>query len=381
MAPPARRSLAEISAKLTRAKLSREDMQPVTQSVFFHPEANDDVLLIEVDAHLLEEAKGGGIIIRGDPDDELVLCTGTQTYSVREAEISNSLLVVPGLQLASKGRPLTGGTSTDDGVHTLQVLKTLHLYWEPRAIRPSPRKLHRLLAQSEFRGVELECDIQTSALLSLSGLLEQVQASEKELLEMLQSLPVAEVDGHFRLLGFEYHFRILEFMLTSIESNSMLPNNIDVDLVIEEVSELEPRAIVQAVVSWYVKDQVLLKERVSRTQAEALLRSGESFNLEQFLATWQQSLPEGLTTDVTYLYGISYVDEDRQRPTIHYLSVWDLPEAENARFDTLLRLKTYWKLDEIGPYISDLSLRSVNSLLLKYARSFRKNGQVLYSKK
>lgn len=148
-----------------------------------------------------------------------------------------------------------------------------------------------------------------------------------------------------------------------------------------QVSELEPHEIVKAVVSWYVKNQVLLKAKVSRTQGEALLRSGESFNLEQFITTWQQSLPEGLTTDVAYLYGISYVDEDRQRPIINYLSTWDLPEVESARFDTLLRMKTSWRFEEIEPYICDLSLKNVNSLLLKYARSFQKNGHIFYSKK
>ncbi|XP_022657100.1 sister chromatid cohesion protein DCC1-like [Varroa destructor] len=378
----ARRTLTEVWANLERAKLSRSDMQPLAQTVFFHSANNDDLLLLEVDSHILEEAKKLGVIIRGDLEDELVLCTGSRTYSVREAEISNSLLVVPNLRLAAKGQPLTAAMSkAGDGLDTREVLKTFHHYWEPRQIRPSSRKLHSLLTESEYRGIELEGDIPQSSLFSLPKLLNHVQASESEIKEMLGALPVAEVDGCVRLLGFEYHFRVLEFMLTSIESNSMPLDKIDTNVVIEEVSELEPHEIVKAVVSWYVKNQVLLKAKVSRTQGEALLRSGESFNLEQFITTWQQSLPEGLTTDVAYLYGISYVDEDRQRPIINYLSTWDLPEVESARFDTLLRMKTSWRFEEIEPYICDLSLKNVNSLLLKYARSFQKNGHIFYSKK
>lgn len=133
--------------------------------------------------------------------------------------------------------------------------------------------------------------------------------------------------------------------------------------------------------SWYVNDGVLNKDKVSRTQAEALLRNGETFNLDQFMGTWQQSLPDGLTTDLAYLYGIAYVDEDRPKPTIHYLPPWDLPESESARFEALLRKKTCWSFQEIEPYIADLSIKGGTSLLMKYARAFRKNGQLYYSKK
>lgn len=72
----ARRTLTEVWANLERAKLSRSDMQPLAQTVFFHSANNDDLLLLEVDSHILEEAKKLGVIIRGDLEDELVLCTG-----------------------------------------------------------------------------------------------------------------------------------------------------------------------------------------------------------------------------------------------------------------------------------------------------------------
>lgn len=85
--------------------------------------------------------------------------------------------------------------------------------------------------------MELECEVQTSTLLTWNDLLNKVQASEEELKQMIQTLPIARLDDHFRLLGFEYHFRVLEFILTSIESNSMSLDKIDCALVAEEVSE------------------------------------------------------------------------------------------------------------------------------------------------
>lgn len=89
----ARRTLTEVWANLERAKLSRSDMQPLAQTVFFHSANNDDLLLLEVDSHILEEAKKNGVIIRGDLEDELVLCTGKLTAAVQHITVSICMLI------------------------------------------------------------------------------------------------------------------------------------------------------------------------------------------------------------------------------------------------------------------------------------------------
>lgn len=47
------------------------------------------------------------MVIRGDTEDGAVLCTGNETFDIKEAEISNSLLLVPGIEW-SKDLPDTG---------------------------------------------------------------------------------------------------------------------------------------------------------------------------------------------------------------------------------------------------------------------------------
>ena len=39
------------------------------------------------------------VVIRGDKEDNAVLCTKTQTFEIKEGEISNSMLIIPGLEL------------------------------------------------------------------------------------------------------------------------------------------------------------------------------------------------------------------------------------------------------------------------------------------
>ncbi|XP_003737678.1 sister chromatid cohesion protein DCC1 [Galendromus occidentalis] len=373
------RTAEDLEAKLELAKLSRKDLAPLSQSLFFHPEDNSDLILIEMDSHLMEEL-GKNLTIRGEAEDDLVVCTESRTYSVREAEISNSLLVVPHLEILSKENP------GSEGLESKRVIRTFHHYWEPKQMKPSARKLHRILERRMYRGEVLdEHDESESSKTSFEDLLDVVQSSRGELEAMLASIGAIPHRGKYRLLDFEYKCRVLEFILTSIESNSMDLGNLNVETIVSEVSDLEPRSIVESILNMYLKPggACLDKDKVCRTQAEALLRNGESFKLTDFVETWRQSLPEGFDPDLSCLYGISYTSDDSNpaRATIHYLSFWDLPEQESARLQALLRLKNAWKLDEIKPYIEDLTLQNVNSLLLKYARAFKVAGQTFYSKK
>ena len=69
------RSVDDVEAKLELAKLSRSELAPLSQSVVFDPQDNSDLILIEMDSHLMNEI-GKNIVIRGEADDDLTLCTG-----------------------------------------------------------------------------------------------------------------------------------------------------------------------------------------------------------------------------------------------------------------------------------------------------------------
>ena len=67
----------------------------------------------------------------------LVHLPESRTYLVREAEISNSLLVVPELKILKKDE------KEPEGLESKTVINTFHHYWEPKQVRPSARKLYR----------------------------------------------------------------------------------------------------------------------------------------------------------------------------------------------------------------------------------------------
>lgn len=69
------RNSEDVEAKLELAKLSRKELAGLSQTIYFDPEDNSDLILIEMDAHLMDEAPRK-LVIRGDADDDLVICTG-----------------------------------------------------------------------------------------------------------------------------------------------------------------------------------------------------------------------------------------------------------------------------------------------------------------
>jgi hypothetical protein len=56
---------------------------------------HEKLQLLEVDEELLQEIISTGVVIKGAPTDEAVLCTASKTYSLKQVETSNTLLLIP----------------------------------------------------------------------------------------------------------------------------------------------------------------------------------------------------------------------------------------------------------------------------------------------
>ncbi|XP_075747350.1 sister chromatid cohesion protein DCC1 [Rhipicephalus microplus] len=382
----------EVQAFLERAKLDRSDLQPVAQTLWFAEENQSSLRLMEVDKELLKTIREGErLVFRGEEDCPAVVCTGDRTFEVREADISNSLLLVPTLRLSSE----VVGNAPDSAPEACpsQVLHTFHSYLELRQCFPRLKKLLQLLRQSPYRGVELENfddDDKVTRKYTLGNILEIVQASEAEIRQAIEELPVVEIDGFYRLLDGEYYYRVQNFIVNYIESESMRLDKIPAGDVVDKVSELEPREIVAEVFRRCTTPNIddefytLNGDIICKATADVLLRSVEKFNLSEFLEVWQNSVPEGVQTNIKQLEGLALTDRTSTPHCIYLFDKWDLPDDANERFDTLFRTKERWTLDEIKPYIEDLCVGQkgdANSLLMKHARAAIKDGLRTYTSK
>ncbi|KAH7987045.1 hypothetical protein HPB52_024552 [Rhipicephalus sanguineus] len=145
----------EVQAFLERAKLDRSDLQPIAQPLWFAEENQSSLRLLEVDKELLKTIREGErLVFRGEEDCPAVVCTGDRTFEVREADISNSLLLVPTLRLSSE--VVGNAPDSTPEARPSQVLHTFHSYLELRQCFPRLKKLLELLRQTPYRGAELE---------------------------------------------------------------------------------------------------------------------------------------------------------------------------------------------------------------------------------
>lgn len=211
------------------AKLNSKNLTTITQS-FYYPEENaaDEYKLLELNPHLLAEIeKGNTMYFKGGLNEKLVLCTADKTYDVKEAEISNSLLIVPDLKSAqaTSTSPLkspksnVNNRSLDKCVEEAAeeeelsamarqlekriVLKVAHEYLECREINPRFRKLGDLLLMTRYSGPENEYCIDKNVLFRFDQLLDTIQCSRTEFVEGLRRYRAIEIDGRYRVLEYQ----------------------------------------------------------------------------------------------------------------------------------------------------------------------------------
>ncbi|XP_071531975.1 sister chromatid cohesion protein DCC1 isoform X1 [Panulirus ornatus] len=385
------RTVEDVKKLVHHAKLVEDELHPITQVLEFTPDFGCDgkeIVLLELDAKVLETLKEDSAVLRGDPEAGAVLCTKSRTYEVREAETSNSLVLIPHLSLA------TGEGSKERTLQNRQVCGIHHTYLEIRPCKPRTQKLRELLEECPYSGSQGENQDGEKTRYTWSDLLDLVQCSEEELDKALQELEAYHLYGFWQMLEFDYHFKVVSHILNMIETKSWPLDGVPRCEAIKGLSELEPRNIMTQCFDYYLKPSdkdtedgdtlyTLRDDKVCRLCAEVLLRSADKYNLHEFLSIWQQSVPEGLTTNLSQLEGLALVDRSSSSDAISYFPVTSLPQDIQDRFNTLFATRDKWTFEEIRPYIEDLAgdKTPVNALLTKYARASTLNGIKYYSGK
>jgi len=381
------RSLEEVN-KLADAASLVNRTGPVQVLHFSVNPNSDEYKLLELPQSILETlVVGNSVAIRGDHQDEAVLCTDKATFDLKVAETSNSLLLVPHCALPkdeefkSEVSPL---------VHK-EVSSCHTMYFEVKQCRPRLEKLKYLLNENPYKGSEddLNPDDQSEGSLTnrpnrytFVDLLSKVQASETELLEALKKIKALEIDGYWRLLDTDYKEKVVVRILTLLEEMDWNYEAVPMKECCDILEELEPRNILEHCLNCYgeVIDMNpgdsnihyrLSEDKICRFFAEYLLRQAGRFNYHEFMDSWQQSVPEGMTTKSEHLAGIALKDMRSLPPVIWHFPAYELPDDPALRFMKLFKVQSKWTFDEIQPYIRDLEApgQSLNALLMKYARS------------
>nr|CAH7714853.1 unnamed protein product [Callosobruchus chinensis] len=308
-----KRTSADIKEILRLAKLQLDDLKSTSQTIYFTKNNlyENDLKLLQLDATLLGEvSEGKKLYIKGDDNEEVVICSETQTYQVTEAETSNSLLLVDNLILTD---PENSKASNDEyNVNEVTVHSIFYNYLEAIPIKPHLKKLRHLLNESIYKGPEYESEVDPTKCYTFEQLDEMVQASTKELRKALDDMDVVLVNNKIRLLDFEYHFKVLSYMLKLIDENSWQLDEIDYQETVDALKDLVPKEILTGLFETYTEESQIIdgiqlyrykEDKVCIFFAKVLLYGAGKFNLNDFLQAWKESVPDGMSPAEDMVYG------------------------------------------------------------------------------
>uniref|UniRef100_A0A182K4F3 Sister chromatid cohesion protein DCC1 n=1 Tax=Anopheles christyi TaxID=43041 RepID=A0A182K4F3_9DIPT len=411
------RSIDDVRTIVKHAKLDHKNLTNTAQAVYYpkDEEGHDigNIKLLEVDEHILGEIKKGSeMCFKGALNEKVVFCTESRTYEVKEAEISNSLLLVKNLKhaQATSRSPIKspkGGVNTSmdssieededpekpdtiDEVERKDVVQIFHDYFELRQVKPKYRKIIDLLRLTRYAGPENEHLIDRSLLFRFNQLLDTVQCSKDEFHEGLKIYRAIEVNDRVRMLDIEYEYRVLTLLLSVVTENSWELDAIDKDVTLEAMQGIIPFEVVDGIFNVYTTPSERMPGRfqyredlVCAVFAEKILQHGLKFHIDEFLVTWQEALPEGFEANEQYLRGIGIIDREGSVPCVRGLNEADLPMNLLGRLNMLFRTKERWNLEQIEPYIECFATPTagVTSILAKYTRSLVVKGVRMYVSK
>lgn len=351
--------------------MSEKEICGTSQSIYFAKENvyDHNYKLIELDNYLVDELKvGNTLLIKGDDAEEAVLCTNDRTYNLIGAETSNSMLLLDNMKFHDDVKK-----DDERNVSKIAVKGIFYEYLTVSQSRPHLKKMIDILNKSPYKGPEFEYEIKEEDLYTSDQLKSFIQASDKELDEELNKMNnVVVINNKIRILDFDYHFRILSYMLKLIEENSWNLDQIDYDVTINSLEEIVPKDVltglfnkytVESQIIDYVQLYVYKEAEICKFFAQVLLSAAEKFNYEDFLQAWRESVPEGMQTSEEFLYGIAVIKKNNNLNIIFAFPEEQLPEDINERFEILFNVKDKWTVPEITPYI-----QSVLSILCNFLK-------------
>ncbi|PIO64632.1 hypothetical protein TELCIR_13733 [Teladorsagia circumcincta] len=186
-------TLEDVTALLKVVREEEGVKAEVQQLQFTEKFPLHDYKLVQLPKEVLNVVKSGDkLVFRGDRQDEVVLCTDSSSYFVKEVETSNSLLIVPTLKTEKDVGDVGAKFLTIAPINTLS-----QHYLELQKIPcVSIHKLRDLLQLNRLPWDWLSNDSPNDTY-SMEMLLDHVQMSGGELLRELDEMPVVEHDGMF----------------------------------------------------------------------------------------------------------------------------------------------------------------------------------------
>ncbi|KAI0915788.1 hypothetical protein AcW1_003710 [Taiwanofungus camphoratus] len=342
--------------------------------------------------------------IKGQPNEDAVLCTADKTYTIRSVVLSNSVLVVtPPPKAGSQSLPHELKIDEHDVIIRDQVSEVFELV-------PSVPRLHRLEGMLRGReydeGHEEDSDEDMSSdaegerprkrqRFSYEDARQSLQASDVELAQGLRDRRVLVMGGNLRPVAPSHLTTILELLLNYLVSLSQPHHAASVEELasaLEDGHEIKRDVCVQ-VMSWFgrVSDGRWKMDTAAVVKEVGLgiLRAYKDDPIAQgeFLAKWKKTVGDSFESEVSLdlLSGnyLSNLEPLKEPPTtvLTYFPSSQLPIDPAARFTDLFLTRSRWRANEIAPFLADICIdtKERDKFLLKFARAVTDTEGVWYT--
>ncbi|CAM9664068.1 unnamed protein product [Ectocarpus sp. 6 AP-2014] len=222
---------------------------------------NQNLVLLQVPESLLneigEDADKGLVKLIGGEDEDAVLVTGGQTFTLTKAETSNTLLLVPP-EAATANTGVAGGNGASEssggctgkgdggggakGEGGFEAVAAVGFQFELSKKTPSLEQIRVILEACLYRGKAEEAATDRGRLeaLTLAELQTRVQFSRRELLQGLKELDAVEIDGRWRMVDPALMERTADALLAAVVEEDIPLDKVGSKACIAALPDCEP---------------------------------------------------------------------------------------------------------------------------------------------
>lgn len=340
--------------------------------------SSEEFKLLEVDESTLKELLEDRLTIKGEKDDEAVLCTSSTTYAVKYVSTSNTVLLIPPVQYMEGNPPATAGVvATASGL--IELVETA----------PRLDKLKSLLNQrpytedlDEEQMLEEE-DRGRAGLYSMDYLVSQVQASHGQIKAALKSMQAVEIEGFWRVVDEKFMQGLLEVILLSAVQHDWNLKSLSEPQVVETIrNDGYSHRIIKHCLACYGKEVDtnaqesdlrrwdLDENKICLHYAKQLLRASSKWRLDDFVDAWKNNIPTGIQPSLEMLKGEVLIEKIGGDSWLRLYSASSLPSKPAERFSALFKEKLKWEWNDLEPFLRGMQApgQSVEAMLLRYTR-------------
>uniref|UniRef100_A0A0N4ZY87 Sister chromatid cohesion protein DCC1 n=1 Tax=Parastrongyloides trichosuri TaxID=131310 RepID=A0A0N4ZY87_PARTI len=383
----------ELSNVLSLLELGNEaetTIHGVQQIVFDEDMANDRYKLMEIDNNLLEYFTNPEreVIFRGGLEDELILCTDDKTFTVKEHNTTRTYLLFPEIKdvdyFNENNRKILHKTISQG------VLKNILVLEEKKF--PDIKKIEEYFKNNQIDTINQDTSeyVNQKRMITYQDLLNDIQISEKQLIEVLDKVPVFQDNNIYHWISDTYQEQLFNILINAFDDSRYKELTIDT-INFDLLKECLPSHVKNGVIEWFLKNYcekddntlsyLLIKDKFIIRCVKQLLRNIKSTKLETFKVLMSEILPVGLDFDVKkHIIGLAAIKTSVTGDVIYFIDINSLSTNVKTRIKQLFVLAEKWDCKDIQAFLIDIcgDIKGCDEALIKYCRSVKTKESRVY---